>query len=84
MASEVEIKGVEAERLRDDPVFVEILGEIEAAAIVVFRNPHASIEEISAAHTKVRAVDVIRNAIKARIDSATFAKRKKDQHRGND
>jgi hypothetical protein len=59
------------------------MGEIEASAVAVFRAAHSTPEQILAAHEKVRAVDVIRNAIKARIDSATFEQRK-NQHRGSD
>ncbi len=81
--SDTEIKAAEARRLSDDLCFQEIMGEIEASAVAVFQAAHSTPEQILAAHEKVRAVDVIRNAITARIDSATFEQRK-NQHRGND
>ena len=81
--SDIEIRAAEARRLKDDACFQEIMREIEDGAIAVFRNPVSAPDEILAAHEKVRAADVIRNAIKARIDAETFEQRK-NQHRGND
>lgn len=74
-------KAAEARALLEDSRLLAVFQEIEADAVSVFMRAGASDDEISAAHQKVRAVDVIRTAIQARIDKATF-EQKKGQHRG--
>ena len=82
--SDIQLRAAEAQALQDFDAFKAVSNDIEKDAVTAFLDPLATTAGIEAAHEKVRAVNVFRAAIQARIDAATFEKRKKDkdQHRG--
>lgn len=82
--SDVAHRAREAIELGENPIFCAILQEIEDAATVLFRNAQSDITQISRAHESVRAVQLIRDALTARIDAAKFEEHQKGQHRGSD
>lgn len=71
----------EARRLLADEGLLSVLSDIQRDAAEVFLRPQSSLEEIATAHEMVRAVDVLRTALQARITDETI-ERKRDQHRG--
>lgn len=82
--SDLRTRAIEAKTLAENPIFCAILQEIEDAASVLFKNAHSDMITIGAAHEKIRAIQIIRDALTARIDAASFEEHQKGQHRGND
>jgi outer membrane protein TolC len=81
--SKAEQRAAEARTLQGNSTFNAILDEIREEAKQVFLNPHSTIETIGAAHDRVRAVQIILDAIQARLDAEAI-EQKKGQHRGSD
>jgi len=75
-------KALEAAELQQNPVFCAILQEIEDSAVLLFKSAQSDMVAISAAHEKIRAVQLVRDALTARIDAAKFEDHKKDRDRG--
>ena len=71
-----------AKRLLDDEGLQSVFDDIRNGATATFLSASASMAEIEAAHERVRAVQVVLDAIEDRLtDKAIEEKR---QHRGND
>lgn len=79
-----ELRAEAARRLLDDRDLCEVLAEIEQAAAAVFLNASSTMEAISAAHEKVRAVKTLGSALQSRLTEQAIQAKRKDQHRGND
>jgi hypothetical protein len=78
----IQTRAREAKDLQENPVFCAILQEITDSALLLFTNAQSDMVAISAAHEKIRAVQLIRDALTARIDAAKFEDYKKDRDRG--
>jgi hypothetical protein len=78
----IQTRAREAKDLQENPVFCAILQEITDSALLLFANAQSDMVAISAAHEKIRAVQLIRDALTARIDAAKFEDHKKDRDRG--
>jgi len=73
----------EAKTLLADHVFKAVIGEIRDDAVGVFLDATCDITRITAAHASVRAVQVILDALQARLD-AEAVEAKQDRDRAND
>ena len=73
----------EAKTLLADHVFKAVIGEIRDDAVGVFLDATCDITRITAAHARVRAVQVILDALQARLD-AEAVEAKKDRDRATD
>ena len=73
----------EAKTLLADHVFKAVIGEIRDDAVGVFLYATCDITRIAAAHASVRAVQVILDALQARLD-AEAVEAKQDRDRAND
>ncbi len=73
----------EARSLLADHVFQAVIGEIRDDAVGVFLNAACDINRVAAAHESVRAVQLILDAIQARLD-AEIVEAKQDRDRAND
>ena len=73
----------EARRLMADEVFQAVIQEIRDDATAFFLNADCDITELANAHMRVRATQIILDALHARLDDEALQD-KKDQHRGND
>jgi len=73
----------EAKTLLADHVFKAVIGEIRDDAVGVFLDATCDITGITAAHASVRAVQVILDALQARLD-AEAVEAKQDRDRAND
>ena len=73
----------EAKTLLADHVFKAVIGEIRDDAVGVFLDATCDITRIAAAHASVRAVQVILDALQARLDAETV-EAKQDRDRAND
>lgn len=73
----------EAKTLLADHVFRAVIGEIRDDAVGVFLDATCDITRITAAHASVRAVQVILDALQARLD-AEAVEAKQDRDRAND
>ena len=73
----------EAKILLADHVFKAVIGEIRDDAVGVFLDATCDITRIAAAHASVRAVQVILDALQARLD-AEAVEAKQDRDRAND
>jgi len=73
----------EAKTLLSDHVFKAVIGEIRDDAVGVFLDATCDITRIAAAHASVRAVQVILDALQARLD-AEAVEAKQDRDRAND
>ena len=73
----------EARRLLSDEVFQSVIREIREDATAFFLNSNCGIDELADAHMRVRATQIILDALQARLD-AEAVQDKKDQHRGSD
>lgn len=81
--SRVNEKAGEAHRLLNDEAFLSLIEEIRTSAMEVFLNANCDIDQISKAHEKVRATQIILDALQERLN-AKLVEDKKDRHRGND
>lgn len=72
----------EARVLLGNPTFQAVLEEIRQPAVQVFLNASSKPEAIAAAHDRVRAVQIILDALQTRLDAETIEQ--KGQHRAND
>jgi len=77
--SDIERKSREAKEFLENPVFNEIIGEIEAEARLLFFNPTSDIESLTAAHAKIKAIAVFKAAIQRRIDDYKVKLKKQDR-----
>lgn len=73
----------EARRLLADEVFQSVIREIRDDATTFFLNANCDMDEIADAHMRVRATQIILDALQARLD-AEAVQNKKDQHRASD
>jgi hypothetical protein len=73
----------EAKALLADHVFKAVIGEIRDDAVGVFLDATCDITRVAAAHASVRAVQVILDALQARLD-AEAVEAKQDRDRAND
>jgi hypothetical protein len=73
----------EAKTLLADHVFNAVISEIRDDAVGVFLDATCDITRITAAHASVRAVQVILDALQARLD-AEAVEAKQDRDRAND
>jgi len=73
----------EAKTLLGDNVFKAVIAEIRDDAVGVFLDANCDITRIAAAHASVRAVQVILDALQARLD-AEAVEAKQDRDRAND
>ena len=73
----------EAKTLLADHVFKAVIGEIRDDAVGVFLDATCDITRITAAHASVRAVQVILDALQARLDAGAV-EAKQDRDRAND
>jgi hypothetical protein len=73
----------EAKTLLADHVFKAVIGEIRDDAVGVFLDATCDITRVAAAHASVRAVQVILDALQARLD-AEAVEAKQDRDRAND
>ncbi|CAB5222822.1 hypothetical protein UFOVP373_34 [uncultured Caudovirales phage] len=73
----------EARSLLADHVFQAVIGEIRDDAVGVFLNAACDINRVAAAHENVRAVQLILDALQARLD-AEIVEAKQDRDRAND
>lgn len=73
----------EAKTLLADHVFKAVISEIRDDAVGVFLDATCDITRITAAHASVRAVQVILDALQARLD-AEAVEAKQDRDRAND
>ena len=73
----------EARTLLADHVFKAVIGEIRDDAVGVFLDATCDITRVAAAHASVRAVQVILDALQARLD-AEAVEAKQDRDRAND
>ncbi len=73
----------EAKTLLADHVFKAVIGEIRDDAVGVFLDATCDITRIAAAHASVRAVQVILDALQARLDAGAV-EAKQDRDRAND
>ena len=78
----IKTRALEASELQENPVFCAIFQEIEENAVLLFKNAQSDMVALSAAHDKIRAVQLVRDALTARIDAAKFEDHKKDRDRG--
>ena len=79
----IEQRASEAKTLLADHVFKAVIGEIRDDAVGVFLDATCDITRIAAAHASVRAVQVILDALQARLD-AEAVEAKQDRDRAND
>jgi hypothetical protein len=82
--SDIKQRAAEARSLMDNAVFQAILSEILEDAVSAFKRPTATPADLEGAHLKVRAIEIIKNALQARLSDEAFADKKAVQHRGND
>ena len=73
----------EARSLLADHIFQAVIGEIRDDAVGVFLNAACDINRVAAAHESVRAVQLILDALQARLD-AEAVEIKQDRDRAND
>ncbi len=73
----------EARSLLADHIFQAVIGEIRDDAVGVFLNAACDINRVAAAHESVRAVQLILDALQARLD-AEIVEAKQDRDRAND
>ena len=73
----------EAKTLLADHVFKAVIGEIRDEAVGVFLDATCDITRVAAAHASVRAVQVILDALQARLDAGAV-EAKQDRDRAND
>ena len=78
----IKTKAMEAIALQENPAFCAILQEIEESAVALFINAQSDMVALSAAHEKIRAVQLVRDALTARIDAAKVEDHRKDRDRG--
>lgn len=76
-------RAAEARSLLGSQSFASITEEIRQEATQVFLSPHSTVEQRESAHDRVRAVQIILDAIQSRLDAETI-EQKKERHRGND
>lgn len=77
-------RAIDAAELRENPTFVDVIGEIRQGAVDTFTNPNARPEMITAAHDKIKAIETVLNALQARITDQAFKAKREKQDRGND
>ena len=77
----IKARANEARDLQSHHVFIAVMGEITDAAVALFCDANSGIEAISQAHEKVRAVQLVRDALQARIDAEIVEDHRKAQHR---
>lgn len=79
----VKQRAAEARRLLADEAFKSVIEEIRGDAVSFFLTVDCDINQIADAHARVRATQIILDALQARIDAEAVAD-KKDQDRGYD
>lgn len=82
--STVKQKAFEARSLLNDPAFQNIMEEIRSDAVGVFLDATCDIDRIAGAHERVRSVQIILDALQARIDAESIEDKKEGQHRASD
>lgn len=82
--STVKQKALEARVLLNDPAFQNVMEEIRSEAVGVFLDASCDISRITSAHERVRSVQIVLDALQARIDAESIADKKEGQHRASD
>ena len=80
----VKQKAFEARALLADTAFQNVMEEIRSDAVGVFLDATCDIDRIARAHERVRSVQIILDALQARIDAEAIKDKQEGQHRGND
>lgn len=82
--SQIRSKAVAARALLADPQFTELLADMRKEAVDLFLQSSRDIDAVKKAMELARAVEIVQDALTARIDAETMMDRKQDQHRVND
>ena len=79
----IELRALQAKRLREDEAFVSFVAEIRDDQASIFLNPASSTEDRETAHQIIRAIHQIEQRLKS-AETDLRIEQKKVQHRGND
>lgn len=79
----IELRALQAKRLREDEAFVSFVAEVRDAQVGVFLNPASSVEDREEAHQMIRAIHLIQQQLAA-AEAALRIEQRKGQHRGSD
>lgn len=82
--SRISQMAIQAKRLMEDEAFISVIEEIKNDAKGVFLNANSAIDEIVAAHEKIKAAQYVLDTLAARITAWEIETKRQDRHRAND
>lgn len=82
--ADIQSKAIAAQRLLENEDFIGVIGDIRAKAAELFLESGCGMDQIQAAHDRVRATHVIVGELRERIASAKIETKRKDRDRNGD
>lgn len=67
-----------------DETFLDVIDSIRAQSLGVFNNAKSGIDEITAAHEGIRAIETVLGELRSRIYGGKAQDKKEGRHRDND